>query len=127
MQVIKEYKGILGKNRIKYVANPAEQFTVSPEREYRMISAGKWKEVLGVAKYDKFPPTYIEEKLKAKEVHVPMVQHIGAPAIPIVKVGDEVKENDMIAQAAEGLSVPNFAPITGRVTYVDGKTIVIHA
>ena len=35
------------------------------EREYRMISAGKWKEVLGVAKYDKFPPTYIDEKLKA--------------------------------------------------------------
>ena len=127
MQVIKEYKGILGKNRIKYVANPAEQFTASPEREYRMISAGKWKEVLGVAKYDKFPPTYIEEKLKAKEVQVPMVQHIGAPAIPIVKVGDEVKENDMIAKAAEGLSVPNFAPITGRITYVDDKTIVIRA
>ncbi len=56
-----------------------------------------------------------------------MVQHIGAPAIPIVKVGDEVKENDMIAKAAEGLSVPNFAPITGRVTYVDDKTIVIRA
>ena len=127
MQVIKEYKGILAKNKMKYVANPAEQFTASPEREYRMISAGKWKEVLGVAKYDKFPPTYIEEKLKAKEVHVPMVQHIGAPAIPIVKVGDEVKENDMIAKAAEGLSVPNFAPITGRITYVDEKTIVIHA
>ena len=127
MQVIKEYKGILAKNKMKYVANPAEQFTASPEREYRMISAGKWKEVLGVAKYDKFPPTYIDEKLKAKEVYVPMVQHIGAPAIPIVKVGDEVKENDMIAQAAEGLSVPNFAPITGRVTYVDEKTIVIHA
>ena len=52
-----------------------------------------------------------------------MVQHIGAPAIPIVKVGDEVKENDMIAKAAEGLSVPNFAPITGRITYVDDKTI----
>ena len=67
------------------------------------------------------------KKLKAKEVYVPMVQHIGAPAIPIVKVGDEVKENDMIAKAAEGLSVPNFAPITGRVTYVDDKTIVIRA
>ena len=55
-----------------------------------------------------------------------MSQHIGAPAIPCVKVGDEVVENQMIAQAAEGLSVPHFAPITGRVTYVDGTKIVIH-
>jgi len=126
MQVIKEYKNILAKNRIKYVANPNEQFTPSPEREARMVSAGKWKEMLGVAQYDKFPPIYVEEKLKATEVQVPMSQHIGAPAIPIVKVGDEVVENQMIAKAAEGLSVPHYAPITGKVTYVDGKTIVIH-
>ena len=127
MQIIKEYKGILAKNRMKYVADPSEQFTPSPEREARMVSAGKWKEMLGVAKYDKFPPIYVEEKLKAKEVFVPMSQHIGAPAIPVVKVGDEVKENQLIAQAAEGLSVPHFAPISGKVTYVDAKTIVIHA
>ena len=126
MQIIKEYKGILAKNRVKYVANPNEQFTPSPDREARMVSAGKWKEMLGVAKYDKFPPIYVEEKLKATEVQVPMSQHIGAPAIPIVKVGDEVIENQMIAKAAEGLSVPHYAPITGKVTYVDGKTIVIH-
>ena len=127
MQIIKEYKGILAKNRMKYVADPSEQFTPSPEREARMVSAGKWKEMLGVAKYDKFPPIYVEEKLKAKEVFVPMSQHIGAPAIPVVKVGDEVKENQLIAQAAEGLSIPHFAPISGKVTYVDAKTIVIHA
>ena len=52
---------------------------------------------------------------------------IGAPAIPCVKVGDQVVENQMIAEASEGLSVPHFAPITGRVTYVDNQTIVIHA
>ena len=127
MQIIKEYKGILAKSRMKYVADPSEQFTPSPDRESRLVSAGKWKEMLGVAKYDKFPPIYVEEKLKATEVYVPMSQHIGAPAIPIVAVGDHVEENQMIAKAAEGLSVPHFAPITGRVTYVDAKTIVIHA
>ena len=127
MQIIKEYKGILAKNRMKYVADPNEQFTPSPDRQARMVSAGKWKEVLGVAQYDKFPPIYVEEKLKATEVFVPMSQHIGAPAIPVVAVGDIVEENQMIAKAAEGLSVPHFAPISGRVTYVDAKTIVIHA
>ena len=127
MQIIKEYKGILAKNRMKYMADPNEQFTPSPDRESRMVSAGKWKEMLGVAKYDKFPPIYVEEKLKATQVEVPMSQHIGAPAVPIVKVGDEVKEDQMIAQAADGLSIPHFAPISGKVTYVDAKTIVIHA
>ena len=126
MQIIKQYKGILAKNRIKYVANPNEEILPSPERDYRMVSAVKWKEVLGVAKYDKFPPTYVEQKLAAKEVEVPMSQHIGAPAIPCVKVGDQVIENQMIAEAAEGLSVPHYAPITGKIIYVDGKTIVIH-
>ena len=127
MQIIKQYKGILAKNKIRYAAGPDDEYTASPERDYRMVSADKWKEVLGVAKYDKFPPTYIEEKLVAKVVEVPMSQHIGAPAIPCVKVGDEVIENQMIAQAAEGLSVPHFAPITGRITYVDGTKIVIQA
>ena len=43
------------------------------------------------------------------------------------RLGDMVEENQMIAQAAEGLSVPHYAPISGKVTYVDAKTIVIHA
>ena len=62
-----------------------------------------------------------------KDVLLLLSQHIGTPAAPAVKVGDEVKENQLIAQAAEGLSVPHFAPISGKVTYVDAKTIVIHA
>ena len=62
-----------------------------------------------------------------KTLCFPMHQNLGAPAVPSVKVGDEVKENQLIAQAAEGLSVPHFAPISGKVTYVDAKTIVIHA
>ena len=33
---------------------------------------------------------------------------------------------DKIAEAAEGLSVPHFAPITGKITYVDNQKIVIH-
>ena len=127
MQIIRQYKAILAKERIKYVVDASTEITPSPQREYRMVNASKWKEVLGVAKYDKFPPIYVEEKLKAKEVHVPMVQHIGSPAVPCVKVGDPVVENQMIAEASEGLSVPHFAPITGRVTYVDNQTIVIRA
>ena len=32
-----------------------------------------------------------------KDIFLPMSQHIGAPATPVVKVGDEVKRGDQIA------------------------------
>ncbi len=126
MQVIKEYKKILGKNKMRYVAGPNEEFTPHPDRDYRMLNAGKWKSMLGVAQYDRYP-TYIPEKLVAKQVEIKMSQHIGAPSIPCVKVGDVVAENQLIANAAEGLSLPQYASIAGRVVFVDNQKIVIQA
>ncbi len=126
MQVIKEYKKILGKNKMRYVAGPDEEFSAHPDREYRMLNAGKWKSMLGVAPYDRYP-TYISEKLVAKQVEIKMSQHIGAPSVPCVKVGDTVTENQVIANAAEGLSLPQHASISGRVVFVDNQKIVIQA
>ncbi len=126
MQVIKEFKSILAKNRIRYTAGPNDEFTADPDRDYRMLSGIKWKEMLGVAAFDKYP-TYVPDKLVAKYVEVPMSQHIGSPSTPCVAVGDTVEENQQVSIPGEGLSVPHFAPITGRVTYVDAKKIVIQA
>lgn len=126
MQVIKEYKKILGKNKMRYVAGPNDEFVPHPDREYRMLNAGKWKSMLGVAQYDRYP-TFVPEKLVAKQVEIKMSQHIGAPSIPCVQVGDTVTENQLIANAAEGLSLPQFASISGRVVFVDNTKIVIQA
>ncbi len=54
-----------------------------------------------------------------KEVLLPMAQHIGAPAIPTVKVGDEVKIGDMIGEAAGYVSAPVFASVSGKVTKIE--------
>jgi electron transport complex protein RnfC len=62
-----------------------------------------------------------------KSVTIPMNMHIGAPSNPIVKVGDEVKEGDLIASAGNGLSVPQFASISGKVISCDPSKIVIEA
>ena len=58
---------------------------------------------------------------------IPMSQHIGAPSVPTVKVGDEVKEGDLIASAGAGLSVPQYASISGKVISCDPTKIVIEA
>ena len=53
-----------------------------------------------------------------KTVTIPMQMHIGAPAIPTVKVGDTVKVGTLIAEAASILSVPIHASVSGKVTKI---------
>ena len=49
----------------------------------------------------------------------PMGQHIGAPAVPIVKKGDKVKVGTMIAEAGGFVSAPIFSGVSGTVLKVD--------
>ena len=49
----------------------------------------------------------------------PMGQHIGAPAKPIVKKGDQVKVGTMIAEAGGFVSAPIFSSVSGTVLKVD--------
>ena len=51
-----------------------------------------------------------------KTVTIPMDMHIGAPATPIVKVGDEVKVGQKIAEAGGFVSVPVYSSVSGKVT-----------
>ncbi len=52
------------------------------------------------------------------ELFFPMSQHIGAPAQPIVQVGDHVKVGQKIAEAGGFVSSPIFASISGEVVEV---------
>ncbi len=126
MQVIKEFKSILGRHKVRYMANPDDHFEVHPDRSYRMLSSGKWKDMLGVTKYDRYP-TYIETPVPAQRVEILMSQHIGSPSVPNVIVGEHVTVGQMIAGAGNGLSVPQYASIAGFVTYADETKIVIES
>ena len=56
-----------------------------------------------------------------------MAQHIGAPSVPCVAVGDTVERGQLIANPGAGLSVPQYASISGKVIFADAKTIIIEA
>ena len=64
-----------------------------------------------------------------KEVLLPMSQHIGAPATPTVKVGDEVRVGQLIAEASGFVSSPIHASVSGKVVKIedylrpDGRTV----
>lgn len=49
------------------------------------------------------------------EVLLPLSQHIGAPATPIVNIGDEVKIGQKIAEATGYVSSPIYATVSGKV------------
>ncbi|MBN2280873.1 MAG: electron transport complex subunit RsxC [Candidatus Marinimicrobia bacterium] len=50
-----------------------------------------------------------------EEVFIPVIQHIGAPCKPVVKVGDEVKTGQLIAESTGFVSSNIHSSITGKV------------
>ena len=48
-------------------------------------------------------------------VSIPLSQHIGAPATPVVKAGDHVLVGQVIGEVTEGLGCPVHASISGTV------------
>lgn len=56
-----------------------------------------------------------------EELIIPAAQHIGAPAVICVKVGDLVKKGQVIAQAKGFVSVPVHASTSGEVIAVEPR------
>ena len=54
-----------------------------------------------------------------------MSQHSGAPAAAMVKSGVRVTKGKMIAEPGKGLSVGIHASVTGTVTEVNEKYVII--
>lgn len=61
----------------------------------------------------------IENLPLPEEVVLPVAQHIGAPAKPVVKKGDKVKRGDCVAEAGGFVSSPIHSPISGTVVKID--------
>lgn len=57
------------------------------------------------------------------EVVLPLNQHIGAPAQPLVVVGQRVRTGELIARAQGMISAPVHASITGVVTAIEKRQI----
>lgn len=49
------------------------------------------------------------------ELVIPLSQHIGAPATPIVEVGETVKKGQMIAKASGFISAPVYSAVRVRL------------
>ena len=61
----------------------------------------------------------IENLPLPKTVFIPVSQHIGAPATPTVKRGDEVKTGQIIAKSSSFVSTNIHSSVSGKVKKVD--------
>ena len=125
-KLISAIKGGLRKSGIK-PSPDVKAADVSKEREYRKVPIERLVSRLGVREYISDAPLDNNEKTGFTEVKIKLSQHIGAPAVSTVKFGDKVKKGDVIAKAADGLSVNIHASIDGIVTKITDKFIILNA
>jgi len=79
---------------------------------------------LGIGDYDR-PSEFHHQVFVPKTVRIPMQQHVGEPANPVVRKGQHVSEGALIADVPEDkLGAPIHASISGVVREV-GEFVVI--
>ncbi len=103
---------------------PKETYQVSPFRSTRKIPSKRLLERLEVTKYDTHPPFY-QDAVNIQRVSIPLQQHLGKPALPVVQTGDKVKRGDLIGEIPEGaLGARVHASIDGTVESVEENIVI---
>ncbi len=113
----------LRKNKVPAPETPS--YTgVASDREYKLVQMGRLRSRLGVTNYY-VPATLTEKEIKFKEVKIPMNQHIGPPAVPVVKKGDVVAKGQLIGSTEGKLGSDIHSSIDGKVIAVTDMYVII--
>ena len=93
-------------------------------KQYRSVPTTRLVRRLGLDEFAEDAP-FMSYEIEPESVAVPLLQHAGAPAIPVVAVGDEVAAGDQIARPDESaLSVPIHTGIGGTVRSIDNEIVI---
>lgn len=102
-----------------------EEFFVRDSRENRMIPSKRLIARLGLSEFDK-PAPMSEITISPEIVSIAKSQHVGAPAIPVVSVGDHVNAGQLIGKIPEdSLGAAIHASISGTVIEIENAYITI--
>jgi Na+-translocating ferredoxin:NAD+ oxidoreductase RnfC subunit len=121
-----EIKASLTKNNFKYNRLTDHYEVDKEEREIRKVPTNRLINRLDLTKYAHYDLPTIKNSFKPGMVRISLQQHIGSPAIPIVKKGSKVKAGDLIADIpSQKLGAKIHASISGTVVDINDKEIVI--
>jgi len=101
-----------------------EEVTAHPMIEYRGVPTKSLMQRLDVLKYEDTGPLR-EINLTPNVVRIPLSQHIGTPAKPVVSVGVAIKKYDLIAEINGKISINIHASIDGVIKEVTNNEIII--
>ena len=123
MRVNVALKAELRANNIRY---EGELGPVDPMAENRLIPISRLVSRLNLGPWYPHHAPLQEQEYAAKKVTLILKQHAGAPATPVVKVGDAVKKGQLVAEIPDGaLGARIHASIDGIVAQVTGEAIEI--
>lgn len=98
---------------------------VHPMRSVRRVSIERLVKKLALLDYDKKAP-FAKITSRFERVVLPLKMHIGAPSVPVVKIGQVVKTGQLIASIPEGKLGANLhAPISGKVISITENAVTL--
>ena len=122
--------GMMSKTKRELAAaglkNPhdAGGLVVNEFRNYRKVPVKRLVSRLDIDDYDMDAPIN-DSEVKIDRVSIPLKQHIGAPSIPVVGIGDRVEKGQIIATIPEnGLGANYHASISGIITNINNSITI---
>lgn len=115
-------KRFAGSSGMKFDATAFHSSGPHPLISYRRTPTKKLKLVLDLNRFGDSGPLSTFHHVP-KQLSIPLQQHIGKPAEPLVQIGDRVKQNEKIASVGKDLGSEIHAPMAAKVIAVNSKTI----
>jgi len=103
---------------------PVNEVRAGFHLDNRRVPIGRLIRKLGLSDFSNTGPL-LERPVAPRRVRIPLQQHLGAPARPIVRVGDHVQAGALVAEPpADQLGAPIHASIPGRVAAINGAVVI---
>jgi Na+-translocating ferredoxin:NAD+ oxidoreductase RnfC subunit len=104
--------------------SPGLEGRAHPMYEFRRVPIPSLIQRLGLSDYDR-PAPYRDPGAPPGRIRLPLRQGAGAPSEPVVRVGDRVREGDLVAEIPEGkLGARIHAGIPGVVRQVAPEVVI---
>lgn len=118
------YKRKLAEQGIRY--QPVQNaFQARSAREYRLIPSKRLVAKIGLTAFDK-PAPLTPVEFRPEVIRIALQQHIGAPAVPVVTVGQQVQAGQLLGKIPEGsLGAAVHASLPGTVVEIKDNAIAI--